>query len=100
MRTCLAIAAELHPAWHCCSPAARKLYARNVSILGADSGAPVDSVVAFTVDGAVHGGTGMGIRIAHDRGIPVLNLGSMHPRAVCERLEEIRAAPSPAVPSG
>ena len=36
----------------------------------------------------------MGIRIAHDRGIPVLNLGALHPRAVCERLEQIRAAPS------
>ena len=37
----------------------------------------------------------MGIRIAQDRGIPVLNLGLLHPRAVCERLEDIRmAAPS------
>ena len=36
----------------------------------------------------------MVIRVAHDRGIPVLNLGAMHPRAVCERLEEIREAAS------
>ena len=34
----------------------------------------------------------MGSRIAHDRGIPVLKLGILHPRAVCERLEEIRIA--------
>ena len=95
-RPCLAIAAALHPAWHRCSPAARKLHARNVGILGADTDTPVDAVVAWTEGGAVRGGTGMGIRIAHDRGIPVLNLGSMRPRAVCERLEQIRAAASPA----
>ena len=99
-RRCLAIAAALHPAWHRCSPAARKLHARNVSILGADTAAPVAAVVAWTVGGAVRGGTGMGIRVALRYAIPVLNLGSMHPRAVCERLEEIRAAAPPAVPSG
>ncbi len=95
---CLAIAAALHPAWHRCSPAARKLHARNAAILlGQDADTPVHAVVAFTSGGAITGGTGMGIRIAHDRGIPVLNLGAMHPRAVCERLEEIRAAASPGI---
>ena len=95
-RRCLAIAADLHPAWHRCSPAARKLHARNAAILlGQDADTPVHAVVAFTPEGAITGGTGMGIRIAHDRGIPVLNLGVLHPRAVCERLEEIRGAPSP-----
>ncbi len=97
MRTCLAIAADLHPAWHRCSPAARKLHARNVGILAVDTDTPVHAVVAFTPEGAITGGTGMGIRIAHARGIPVLNLGVLHPRAVCERLEEIRAAASPAL---
>ncbi len=92
MERCLSIASALHPAWHRCSPAARKLHARNAAILGADTAAPTDVVVAFTVAGAVKGGTGMGIRIAHDRGIPVLNLGVLRPRAVCERLEEIRIA--------
>ncbi|MDD9992260.1 MAG: hypothetical protein OXP75_10690 [Rhodospirillales bacterium] len=94
-RRCLAIAAALHPAWHRCSPAARKLHARNVAILAADTDAPVDAVVAWTEGGALRGGTAMGIRIAHEFGIPVLNLGSMQPRAVCERLEEIRAAAFP-----
>ena len=94
MHTCLAIAAALHPAWHRCSPAARKLHARNVSILAVDTDVPVDAVACWTRDGLPSGGTGMGIRIAHDRGIPVLNLGVLHPRVVCERLEEIRAAPS------
>ena len=92
-RRCLAIAADLHPTWHRCSPAARKLHARNVSILGVDIDAPAHAVVAWTVAGAVRGGTGMGIRIARRYGIPVLNLGVLHPRAACERLEEIRAAP-------
>ena len=93
---CLGIAAALHPAWHRCSPAAQNLHARNTAILlGEDADTPVHAVVAWTSRGLVSGGTGMGIRIAHDRGIPVLNLGAMHPRAVCERLEEIRAAPSP-----
>ena len=95
MHTCLAIAADLHPAWHRCSPAARKLHARNVSILAVDTDAPVDAVACWTRDGLLSGGTGMGIRIARRYGIPVLNLGAMHPRAACERLEEIRAAPSP-----
>ena len=95
MRTCLAIAADLHPAWQRCSPAARKLHARNAAILlGDDADTPVHAVIAWTSRGLVSGGTGMGIRIAHDRGIPVLNLGVLHPRAVCERLEEIRAASS------
>ena len=95
-RRCLAIAADLHPAWHRCSPAARKLHARNAAILlGRDADTPVHAVVAFTPEGAITGGTGMGIRIARRYGIPVLNLGTLHPRAVCELLEEIRTAATP-----
>ena len=95
--------AALNPAWHRCSPAARRLHARNAAILlSEDADTPVHAVVAFTPEGAITCGTGIGIgigiRIAHDRGIPVLNLGEFHPRAVCERLEEIRAATSSATP--
>ena len=90
---CLDIASGLHPAWHRCSDTARSLHARNVCIvLGADLSTPVDAVVCWTPNGETRGGTGMGIRIARRFDIPVMNLGSMHPRAVCERLEEIRAA--------
>ena len=93
MDRCHAIASALHPAWHRCSPAARKLHARNSAIvLGADTDEPVDALVAWSVGGAVAGGTGMGIRIARAHGIPVLNLGVLHPRAVCERLDAIRIA--------
>ena len=103
-RHCLAIAAALHPAWHRCSPAAQKLHARNAAVLlGEDADTPVHAAVAWTSRALVSGGTGMGIRIARRYGTPVLNLGVLHPRAVCERLEEIRAAPSPgtrSAPSG
>ena len=89
---CIEIAAPLHPAWERCSPAVRKLHARNAAVLGLTLDRPVDAVVAFTAEGRVEGGTGMAIRIAEDRGIPVLNLGAMTPRAVCERLAQIRRA--------
>ena len=93
---CIEIAAPLHPAWERCSPAVRKLHARNAAVLlGGALDRPVDAVVCWTVEGRVEGGTGMAIRIAQSRGIPVLNLGSMSPRAVCERLAAIRRAVPP-----
>ncbi len=94
LEPCLAIAARLHPAWDRCSPGVRKLHARNAAILGVGAGRPVDAVVAWTPGGTVTGGTGMAIRIATDAGIPVLNLGSMTPRAVCEHLLAIRRSRS------
>ena len=99
MDRCLAIAATIHPAWHRCSSAVRKLHARNAAILGVHSASPVDAVACFTARGEPTGGTGLGIRIARAHAIPVLNLGVLHPRVVCERLEEIRAAASSALPS-
>ena len=96
MAGCIEIAAPLHPAWERCSPAVRTLHARNAAVLlGETVDRPVDAVVAFTVQGRVEGGTGMGIRIAEANGIPVLNLGSMTPRAVCERLAAIHRAVHP-----
>ena len=96
LSACIGIAAPLHPAWERCSPAVRKLHARNAAVLGLTLDRPVDAVVCWSERGAVTGGTGMAIRIAEARGIPVFNLGSMTPRAVCERLAAIRrAVPSP-----
>ena len=93
LSACMEIAAPLHPAWERCSPAVRKLHARNATVLlGEALDRPVDAVVAFTAEGRIEGGTGMAIRIAEDRGIPVFNLGTMAPRAVCERLAAIRRA--------
>ena len=96
LAACMEIAAPLHPAWERCSPAVRKLHARNVAILlGQTLDRPVDAVVCWSERGEPVGGTGMGIRIAEARGIPVLNLGAMSPRAVCERLAAIRRAAHP-----
>ena len=91
---CTDLAARHHPAWDRCSQAVRKLHARNAGLLlGARLDRPVDAVVCWTCDGgAVTGSTGMGIRIAEARGIPVLNLGAIPPRTACERLAAIRRA--------
>ena len=95
LSACMEIAASLHPAWHRCSPAVRKLHARNAAILLSNTtDRPVDAVMAWTVHGRATGGTGMAIRIAEAHGIPVLNLGSMSPRDACERLVAIRRAAS------
>ena len=95
LRDCMAIAADLHPAWERCSRSVRKLHARNVAILmDRTCDRPVDAVVCWTAAGLVSGGTGMAIRIAGAHGIPVFNLGSMSPRTVCERLDAIRRAAS------
>ena len=91
MMACMEIAEGLHPAWDRCSPAVRKLHARNAAaVTGGNLDRPVDAVIAWTAEGGISGGTGMTIRIAEARGIPVFNLGSMTPRTVCERLLEIR----------
>ena len=92
LSACTEIAAPLHPAWERCSPAVRKLHARNAAVLGLTLDRPVDACVAWSPGGRIEGGTGMAIRIAEARGIPVFNLGSMTPRAVCERLAAIRRA--------
>ena len=91
LSACMDIAARLHPAWHRCSNAVRKLHARNAAVLlGRELDRPVDAVVAWSPDGAVVGGTGMALRIAAERDIPVMNLGAMSPRQACERLLAIR----------
>ena len=59
-------------------------------LLSSELDRPVDAVVAWTRDSAVTGGTGMGLRIAAEHGIPVMNLGAMSPREACERLLAIR----------
>ena len=94
LSACISIAAPLHPVWERCSPAVRKLHARNAAVLGLTLNRPVDAVVCWSAQGRIEGGTGMAIRIAEARRIPVFNLGSMTPRAVCERLAAIRRAGS------
>ncbi len=96
MAACIEVAAGLHPAWERCSPAVRKLHARNAAVVtGGNLDRPVDALIAWTAGGGISGGTGMAIRIAEARDIPVFNLGSITPRAVCERLVAIRRAVHP-----
>ena len=88
---CMAVAARLHPAWERCSPGAQRLHGRNAAILlGPALDRPVNAVVAWTPGGALKGGTGMGLRIAAEHNIPVLNLGSITPRQACEQLQAMR----------
>lgn len=70
------LAAQFHPAWHRCSPAAKKLHARNCyQILGLQLDTPVERVVCWTPNGSGSGGTGQAIRIARHFNIPVDDLG-------------------------
>lgn len=87
------IAEELHPAWHVCSPYAKRLLARNMQqVLGQNLDSPVDFVVCWTSDGCEShetrtrktGGTGQAISLASLLDIPVFNLANE------ERLNRVR----------
>lgn len=74
----LALAQKYHPAWHRCSPDARKLHARNgCQVLGDKLDDPARVIICWTKDGAIAGGTGQALRIAQGHGVPVINLGSL-----------------------
>ena len=91
LNACIAVAARLHPTWERCTQGAQRLHGRNAAILlGPDLDRPVNAVVAWTPGGTLKGGTGMGLRIAAEHNIPVLNLGSMTPRQACEQLQAMR----------
>lgn len=75
------IAERYHPAWDQLDSVGRNLHARNSHIiLGTELDDPVTMVVCWTPDGSLDGststsgGTGQGLRIAADYGIPVFNL--------------------------
>lgn len=83
-----ALAAKFHPAWERCSPAARKLHARNMhQVLGTDLNTPVEFVVCWTEGGLGSGGTGQALRLAKGRGIPIFDFGA-GPQQVQAKLEE------------
>lgn len=75
------LAARTHPAWHRCSPSAKRMHTRNVSqILGHEliNGPvvqPVKFVVCWTEGGKLKGGTSQAIRIANSCDIPIVNFG-------------------------
>lgn len=75
------LAAAHHPAWARLGRPGRALHARNAHIvLGAELGEPARFVVCWTPDGSLDGhghrsgGTGQALRIAHTRGVGVINL--------------------------
>lgn len=69
------MAQKAHPAWHGCTPAARRMHTRNVfQVLGRDLETPSNFVVCWTEKGLGLGGTGQAIRIAKQESIPVFDL--------------------------
>jgi len=71
------LAKTLHPAWEKCSQGAKKLHARNTQqILGSTLDTPSAAVVAWTRAGEIVGGTATALRLAHERGVRIINLGS------------------------
>ena len=70
-------AAHVHPAWHNCSNAAKRLHTRNVyQILGLKLVEPSNMVICWTKDGKLAGGTATAIRLANMASIPVFNLAN------------------------
>lgn len=75
-KNALDLAATIHPAWHNCSPAAKKLHARNCyQVLGASLCVPSNLVICYTEDGKLQGGTATALKLAMQYNIPIMNLG-------------------------
>lgn len=71
------IAQEIHPAWSKCSPAAKKLHARNIhQVLGKNLNDPTSLVVywAKEKDGEIQGGSATAVNLATNLNIPTFNL--------------------------
>ena len=69
----MSYAASIHPAWHMCNEAARKLHGRNVQIvLGENLDSPVEFVLCWTLS-PDRGGTRTGMMVAQQLSIPVFN---------------------------
>ncbi len=92
----LKITKQYHPAYDSLSYGVLCLMCRNVcQVLGENLDSPVNAVVCWTKDGKDSGGTGQAIRIAVDRGIPIINM--YHPKfndhkKVQDELQRINAA--------
>ena len=71
----LETAERYHKNWRNLKQGAKLLHGRNAHIiLGENCDDPVDFVVCWTKDGKDSGGTGLGMRIAKAKKIPVYNL--------------------------
>ena len=102
----LAIARDLHPAWQRLGGYVQRLMARNVNqVLGPGLDDPVRFVLCWApgsrwegdriVD--VAGGTGLAVRLAASRGIPVFNLAEpAHRHRIEGWIDRLRQASAPA----
>ena len=75
------LAESFHPDWSSLADRERDLLARDGhEVLGAELDRPAQLVVCWTADGSLDGaglfadGTGQALRVAHARGVRVLNL--------------------------
>ncbi len=71
------LASFCHPNWRACSPAARKLHARNCQqIYGLNLDSPVHFVLFWAPEkiGKVKGGTATAVNLAREMNIPTYNL--------------------------
>jgi hypothetical protein len=80
-RAAYELAVRYHPDWRGLGSDERHLRARDVhQVLGEHLDQPVEIAICWTIDGSLDGsgslagGTGQALRVAHDHGIPVLNL--------------------------
>lgn len=88
----VAIAQRNHPAWDKLSDFAKKLITRNTyQVLGDSLDDPSDVVIAWAPikNGKPSGGTSQAIRIAQEKGIPVVNLATRKRWTLKEVLDEI-----------
>lgn len=75
--TALEMAREIHPAWHNCSDAVKKLHARNCyQVLGQNLNSPSNFLLCWTDRGETKGGTATAIHLAFKHNIPVYNLAA------------------------
>jgi hypothetical protein len=84
------MASIYHPAWHRCSPGAKKLHARNRNqIYGPKIRKSTISefVICWTPGGEITGGTGQAIRIAKSIKVPIFNMAKLD---MVEILEQIK----------
>ena len=90
----LRISARFHPAWDQLSRGARALHGRNAHILlGCRLRAVVDVIVCWSPNGAITGGTGQALRMAHFYDIPFVNL-AVSPDVTADRLMTFERAMS------
>ncbi len=90
---CYTLAEKIHPAWHRCSPAARRLHARNIlQVLGDDCSTPSLFLLACSDEdllGDVKGGTRTAWMCAKEHNVPVFNIRGRTKKELWAFIKEI-----------